>query len=62
MTMEHSVKLNCLNILRRNLIGHGVVMEGNRKMSGCLQTFGWHCIYVVHSSFKLKLEILLDKL
>jgi len=27
-----------------NLIGHGVVMEGNRKMTGCLQTFGGHCI------------------
>jgi len=26
------------------LIGHGVVMEGNRKMRGCLQTFGGHCI------------------
>ena len=23
---------------------HGVVMEGNRKMRGCLKTFGWHCI------------------
>jgi len=22
------------------LIGHGVVMEGNRKMTDCLQTFG----------------------
>ena len=27
-----------------NLIGHSVVMEGNRKMTGCLQTFGSHCI------------------
>jgi len=27
-----------------NMIGHGVVMEGNRKMTGCLQNFGGHCI------------------
>ena len=27
------------------MIGHGVVMEGNRKMTGCLQTFGVHCLY-----------------
>ena len=26
------------------MIGHGVVMEGNKKMRGCLQTFGGHCI------------------
>jgi len=26
------------------LIGHGVVMEGNRKKTGCLQAFGGHCI------------------
>jgi len=26
-----------------NLIGHCVVMEVNRKMTGCLQTFGGHC-------------------
>jgi len=27
-----------------SLIGHGVVMEGNRKLTGWLQTFGGHCI------------------
>jgi len=27
-----------------NLIEHGVVMKGNRQMTGCLQTFGGHCI------------------
>jgi len=26
-----------------NLIGNSVKMEGNRKMTGCLQTFGGHC-------------------
>jgi len=26
------------------LTEHGVVIEGNRKMTGCLQTFGGHCI------------------
>ena len=42
---EHALKL-------LNLIGHGVVMEGNRKMTGCLQTFGGHCICVVWYNFK----------
>ena len=44
MTMKHSVKLKCLKMLRSffNWIGHGVVMEGNRKTTGCLQTFGGH--------------------
>jgi len=32
------------------LIGHSVVMKGNRKMTGCLQTFGGHCIYDLKSS------------
>jgi len=27
-----------------NLLGNGVIMEGNRKMTCCLQTFGGHCI------------------
>jgi len=27
-----------------NMIGHGVVMEGNKNMTGCFQTFGGHCI------------------
>jgi len=35
-----------------NLIGHGVVMEGNRKMPGCLQTFGGHCIQSVENEMK----------
>jgi len=45
--MEHSVKLNLFEHAKDllNLIGHGVVIEGNRKMTGCLQTFGGHCIY-----------------
>jgi len=48
MTMKHSVKFKCLKIHRSflNLIGHGVVMEGNRKKTGCLQTFGGHCMLV----------------
>ena len=25
------------------MIGHGVVMESNKKMTGCLQTYGGHC-------------------
>ena len=48
MTIKHSVKLKCLKKglgAFFNLIGHGVVMEGNRKMTGCLQTFGGHCMY-----------------
>jgi len=28
--------------------GHGVVIEGNRKMSGCLRTFGGHCIIILY--------------
>jgi len=36
---EHAQKL-------LNLIGHGVVKEGHRKLTGCLQTFGGHCIEV----------------
>jgi len=47
MTMEHLVKLNCLNMHGNIFIGHGVVLEGNRKMTGCLQTFGGHCIQSV---------------
>jgi len=45
MTIKHSVKLKCLKMHRSffNLIGHGVVMEGNWKMTGCLETFGGHC-------------------
>ena len=44
--MRHSVKLKCLKMHWSflNLIGHGVVMEVNRKMTGCLQTYGGHCI------------------
>ena len=43
--MEHLVKLNCyMHRSFFNLIGPGVVMEGNRKMRGCLQTFGGHCM------------------
>ena len=53
MTIEHSVTLNCLNLLL-NLIGHGVIMEGNRKMTGCLQTFGGHCSYLL---FHCKMDI-----
>jgi len=26
-----------------NLIGHGVAMEGNGEMTGCLQIFCGHC-------------------
>jgi len=46
MSMKNSVKLKCLKMQRSflNLIWHGVVMEGNRKMTGCLQTFGGHCM------------------
>ena len=46
--MKHSVKLKCLKMHRSffNLIGHGVVMESNRKMTGFLQTCGGHCIIV----------------
>jgi len=39
------------------MIGHCVVIEGNRKMTGCLQTFCGHCINVsfnqleYHSTF-----------
>jgi len=50
MTMKHSVKLKCLKMHRScffYLIGHGVVMEGNRKMTGCLQTFGGYCRFVL---------------
>jgi len=49
MTMKHSVKLKCLKMHRSffNFIQHGVVMKGNRKMIGCLQTFGGHCIWVL---------------
>jgi len=41
MTLKHSVKIKCLKMHRSffNLIEHGVVMEGNRKMTGCLQTY-----------------------
>jgi len=48
MTMKHLVIVKCLKMHRSflNLIGHGVVMEGNRKMTGCLQTFGGHCIFI----------------
>ena len=36
-----------------NLIGHGVVMEGNRKMTGCLQTFGLYiCTWYLNISGK----------
>ena len=44
--MKHSVKFKCLKMHRSffNLIRHGVVIEGNKKMTGCLQTFGGHCI------------------
>jgi len=46
MTIKHSVKCvrKCIGFFLLNLIGHGVVMEGNRKMTGCLQTFGGHCM------------------
>ena len=51
VTMTHSVKLKCLKMLRIffNLIGHGVVMEGERKMTGCLQTL-W-ALYMSAKSF-----------
>jgi len=44
MTMEHVVKMceHAYELL--NVIEHSVVMEINRKMTGCLQTFGGHCI------------------
>jgi len=47
MTMKHSTKLNCLKMRWSflNFIGHDVVMEGNRKMTGCLQTFCEYNIY-----------------
>jgi len=42
--MEHSVKLFEHAYELFNLIGHAVIMNGNRTMTGCLQTFGGHCL------------------
>jgi len=36
------------------MIGHGVVMECNRKMTGCLQNFGGHCIMCVLSVIEIE--------
>jgi len=33
-----------------NFIGHGDAMEGNRKILGCLQTFGGHCMLYTEKS------------
>jgi len=59
MTMKLSVKLKCLKMHRScfNLIGHGVVMEGNRKMTGCLQTFGGHCKWLYIITLEKELQI-----
>jgi len=57
--MEHSVKLNCLNMQMEllNFIEHSVVMEGNRKMRGCLKTFGGHCISLfINNIYNIHLE------
>jgi len=34
------------------LKGHGVIMEGNRKMTGCLQPFGGHVYNKKYKSVK----------
>ena len=46
MTMKHSVELKCLKCIGVlfNFKGHGFVMAGNRKMTGCFQTFSGHCV------------------
>jgi len=64
MTMEHSVKLNCLNmhiVIIFDLIAHGVVMEGKRKMTGGLQTFGGHFI-ISSVAIYVNLEMLNSKI
>ena len=38
-------------------MGHGVVVDGNRKMTGCLQTFGGHCMYIENLTFFLGLSV-----
>jgi len=52
LTMEHSVKLekfeHAYELL--TLIGHGVILEGSRKMTGCLQTSGGQCIAMLLQS------------
>jgi len=47
MIMKHSVKLKCLKMHRNiiNLIGHGVVMEGNKKNDRLSPDFWW-ALYV----------------
>jgi len=59
MTMKHSVKLKCLKMHRSflNLIGHGVVMECNRKMT-VVPDFWW-ALYV---STKLTLDVMGQKI
>jgi len=42
-------------------MGHGVIIECNRKMTGCLLTFGGHCIHAILVRFKLWLTLFMTQ-